>query len=302
MKGIMSLEDLQGNQARLGAPLLLHVLPEAVFEANHLPGSVNACVFEMVFVDKVRELAPDLGQPIVVYGAGEGSLDALTARDKLLAAGYTQVSVFEGGLAEWVDAGLPLEGTGERPVESLVLDGRFQVDTAQSIVRWTGRNLFNHHHGTVRVKGGEIGLRQNKLLSARFEVDMTSIACDDLTDAGYNALLIRHLWDADFFEVEKHPTAEFVAKEARPIKDSTPGSPNYELNGAFTLRGVTQPLSFPALIASADGSRLTGQAQFELDRTRFGSVYGSGKFFRFLGQHVVNDLIHLHVKLHADRV
>ncbi len=34
----------------------------------------------------------------------------------------------------------------------------------------------------------------------------------------------------------------------------------------------------------------------------YGSHYGSGKLFRFLGQHVVNDHIHLHVKIHAERL
>jgi hypothetical protein len=64
---------------------------------------------------------------------------------------------------------------------------------------------------------------------------------------------------------------------------------------------VTQPLSIPAVIAAADADHLTGQAQFEIDRTQFGSHYGSGRLFAFLGKHVVNDLIHLHVKLHAKR-
>ena len=35
----------------------------------------------------------------------------------------------------------------------------------------------------------------------------------------------------------------------------------------------------------------------DLDRTQWGSIYGSGKFFARLGQHVVNDLIHLHLKV-----
>ena len=38
-----------------------------------------------------------------------------------------------------------------------------------------------------------------------------------------------------------------------------------------------------------------------LDRTAYGSHYGSGKLFRYLGPHVVNDHIHLHVKIHAER-
>ena len=39
----------------------------------------------------------------------------------------------------------------------------------------------------------------------------------------------------------------------------------------------------------ADGQRITGHGQFELDRTEYGSHYGSGKLFRFLGKHIVND-------------
>ena len=56
------------------------------------------------------------------------------------------------------------------------------------------------------------------------------------------------------------------------------------------------------LLAAASADRLTAQAQLDLDRTVFGSIYGSGRFFRFLGQHVVNDHVHLHVKLQATRL
>ena len=52
----------------------------------------------------------------------------------------------------------------------------------------------------------------------------------------------------------------------------------------------------------ADGQHLTGQGVLELDRTAYGSHYGSGKLFRFLGPHLVNDHIHLHAKIHAKRV
>lgn len=302
MNASLTLAELRARLESAAPPLLLHVLPEAVFAARRVPGSVNACVYEMAFPDKVRALAPDPAAPVVVYGAGEGSLDAAAAREKLAAAGYTNVGVFAGGLAEWAAAGLPLEGSGAPPEEAAALDGSYRVDTAQSVVRWTGRNLFNHHHGTLALAGGEIVLRQNELVSARFVVDMGSIVCEDLADAGYNAMLIRHLRDADFFDIARHPTAVFETRSARPLPEATPGTPNYELAGDFTLRGVTRPLVFAALIASADGSRVTGQGQFDLDRTEFGSLYGSGKFFRHLGQHVVNDLIHLHVKVHADRV
>ena len=55
------------------------------------------------------------------------------------------------------------------------------------------------------------------------------------------------------------------------------------------------------MLIALDGPRLTGQGVLQIDRTEFGSHYGSGKLFRFLGKHIVNDHIHLHVKIHAER-
>jgi polyisoprenoid-binding protein YceI len=282
-------------------PRFIHVLPPEVHAATRIPGSLNACAYEMTFPDQVQALVPDKDAPVIVYGAGGGSLDAAAAAEKLRAAGYTQVQSFDGGLAEWQAAGLPVEGTGQLP-QPPVPDGSYRLDAAQSVIRWTGRNLFNHHSGTVKCASGEIMLRQGQLISARFTVDMTSIACEDLPDPAYNAMLIEHLHSADFFDVLHHPTAEFTSTAAERISHCTDGTPNHQLSGTFTLRGITRPLAFPVLIATTDdASRLTAQGQFELDRTDYGSHYGSGKLFRFLGKHIVNDHVHLHVKIHADR-
>ncbi len=129
---------------------------------------------------------------------------------------------------------------------------------------------------------------------------MTSIANEDISDSAMNAMLIAHLRSADFFDTEQHPTAQFTAGVAEEIATCTEGTPNFLLRGTFTLRGIGRPLEFPVLIA-LDGPRLTGQGVLQIDRTEFGSHYGSGKLFRFLGKHIVNDHIHLHVKIHAER-
>jgi len=294
----MNAKDLHNQSSRIS---LLHVLPAEVFAAVHIPGSHNACVYETAFLDHVKSLGLDPAAPLIVYGAGEGSLDAMTAAAKLQSAGFGHVEIFEGGLAEWRKAGLALEGTGVLQ-QSPAPHGVFTVDTDQSLIRWTGRNLFNHHSGTVRLSGGEILLSQGQLTKARFVIDMTSIACEDLADAGMNALLLEHLRTTDFFDTANYPTAEYAANGAEPIDDCTDGTSNYQLRGTFTLRGITRELEFPVLIATKDNGRhLTGQGVLELDRTDYGSQYGSGKFYRFLGQHLVNDHVLLHVKIHAQQ-
>lgn len=300
MNALLKADQLQTLLGSNCPPALLHVLPEEHFSQCRLQGARNACIYETAFLDHVKALNLDLDAPIVVYGEGGVSLDSEVAAARLRAAGYTQVSDFRGGLREWTEASLPVEGSGLLPAQPK-LTGRFAVDTEKSVIRWTGRNLFNHHEGTLRLASGSLVVEDAVLTQAEFTIDMRSIACTDLTDSTWNGMLLRHLAHDDFFATDVHPTAKFTAEAAEEIPGSTAGTPNYRLHGQFTLRGVTKPLSFPVVIAAEDDNHLTGQAQIELDRTQFGSLYGSGRFFAFLGKHVVNDFISLHLKVHAVR-
>ena len=292
-----ALKDLLDSS---NPPKLVHVLPEEVFKARRIAGSCAACVYEMVFLEGVQKVAPDLSTALVVYGSGSPSLDSAAAAEKLAAAGYTDVRDFRGGLTEWEAEGFPIESDGPF-VPPLAPQGKFAINTETSIVRWTGRNLFNHHNGTVKLAGGNLVIQNGKLVSATFTLDMNAMANEDLTDAQWNAMLIQHLRSEDFFAVDRFPTATFVSESATLVESAAPGTPNYEVSGELTLRGVTRPLTFQAVIAAADEAHITGQAQFEIDRTEFGSQYGSGKLFAFLGKHIVNDHIHLHVKINAER-
>jgi polyisoprenoid-binding protein YceI len=287
---------LRGHQP----PLLLHVLPPEHFAARRIDGAKNVCVYEMTFVDQVRALAPDPAQPLVVYGEGEPSLDSAEAALQLQRAGYTAVTDFRGGLRAWEAAGQPIASDAALP-EPPRLTGRYRVDPAASLIRWTGRNLFNHHAGRVGLGSGEVELLDGVLHHAKFTVDLGTIVCEDLTNPDVHAVLIRHLRSSDFFDADAHPFARFEAERLDPIEGASEGTPNYRLTGDFTLRGTTQEITFPAVIAAVDADHLTAQAQLEIDRTRWGSHYGSGKFFAYLGQHVVNDHIALHLKIQAVR-
>jgi len=88
----MTAHELQTRLRFAHPPALLHVLPPEVFAAARLPGSANACSYETAFLDHVKALGLDPCAPVIVHGAGEGSLDAATA-------GFTSVQPFEGGLA-----------------------------------------------------------------------------------------------------------------------------------------------------------------------------------------------------------
>lgn len=272
---------------------LIDVLSDESFASEHLPGAKNLCVYETAFLDKAAEAFPDKGAALTVYGLSDRTREAETAAERLRTAGYTNVSVLPGGLEGWKQSGGEIErGAGHSSVS-----GTAAIDPEASSIRWTGRNLFNFHTGLLSLKEGSVAIKDGRVTGGEFVVDMNSLSCSDLTDSTYNQMLIAHLRSDDFFAVEENPTAKFVLTDIEYLDRATAGAPNYRLWGHLTVREKTHSLELSAVIAGKPDGTFTGQAYVEFDRTLFSSLYGSGKFFARLGQHVVNDLVHLQLKL-----
>ena len=295
MSDITDIDTLRQLLTTPSAPALIHLLPDEDFAEAHLPGARCFCVYESAFLTKIHEAFPDKDTPLLVYGESDDTQEAATAVTRLRAAGFTHVTRLAGGLRAWRNAGEAIEGKG--PQTEQPLSGTYALDLTRSVIFWTGRNLFNHHHGSVSLAGATVNLLDGQVLTARFTIDMQTLTCADLTDPALNAALIGHLKSDDFFAVSEHPTADFKTSSVSPIPNSTPGTNNHRISGQFTLRGLTRPLEFPAVVAKAPDGTLTVQAEFAFDRTQWGAIYGSGKFFARLLHHVVNDLVHLHLKL-----
>ena len=281
----VELSELLGSES---APVLLHVLSDEAFEEKRIPGSSHACVYEIAFLEKVAEWVKDKSARIVVYGLNDRFGAAALAGERLEGGGYENVEILVGGLDAWESAGQPTEGEGEDA--SLNRDGRYEVDTGQSVFRWTGRNLFNQHNGRIAIKSGELVMKGGWLDGGDIELDMTQISCSDLKDENLQKILIAHLENDDFFSVADYPVGSFSVREVKILAELGPGESNLEVTGTLSLRGVEKPIVFHAQQAYL-GGKLGLQGQFEVDRTEFGSVYGSGKIFEKLGQHVVNDKI-----------
>jgi polyisoprenoid-binding protein YceI len=272
---------------------LIDVLSAESFATEHLPGSVNICVYETAFIDKIRSAFPDPDTALTVYGLSDATLEARLALTKLGEAGYGRVTALTGGLAAWKASG----GEIEQGTPPELPSGQFEVDQNASLVEWVGRNLFNRHAGTAQLGPGQIVIKEGRLTGGRLTVDMTSLRCSDIPDATLNAHLIAHLRSDDFFSVDKFPQAELAIKEVNYRSDVRLDEPNYQVKGDFTLRGVTNPIEFAAVVARKDDGSFTAQALLDLDRTVWGATYGSAKYFGRLGQHLVNDEFHLQLKV-----
>lgn len=164
-------------------------------------------------------------------------------------------------------------------------DGKVMpLNTQKSKLTWLGKKVTGKHNGTVAVKSGEVYLDKNKeIAGGKVLVDMTQIKVLDIKDPKYNAKLTNHLKSPDFFEVGKHPTAEFVLTFVEKVKPNT-----YNIAGNLTIRGQTHNVPLELKVQSA-GKGLKATGTLSIDRTLWGVKYRSGKFFEALGDKLIYD-------------
>ena len=297
----ISARELDKSLRQEDAPLLVDTLSDDHFQQVHLPGAQNACVFQVTFLNRMAELAPEKGIFIVVYGSRAETRDAETAAGKLMRAGYTRVAVLEGGLAAWQAAGYPLEGEAPEdavasPTAPVIERRHYRIDKANSIIQWVGRNPNTHHTGRLRLSEGFMDVRAEGI-TGRFVIDLASIENTSLEGDENQPILIAHLLSDDFFWADRFPTAVFSIERLDPIAGGHLTTPNYTVVGLLEMTGVRAPLTFPATLAVLPDKRLAAEAHFDFDRTRWNIIYGSSRFFDHLGMHVVFDLISVQLKL-----
>ena len=168
------------------------------------------------------------------------------------------------------------------------------VNIEKSTIEWKGYKVTGSHTGTLNVQSGSLNFDENGNLSGgSFILDMASIKNTDMKGGGA-AKLEGHLKSADFFGVENHPTAKLVITDVE--KD---GNGTHIITGDFTIKGITEAISFPASVSASDDGSLQATADIVVDRTLFGIKYGSGTFFDNLGDRSINDNFELRITLRA---
>jgi polyisoprenoid-binding protein YceI len=170
------------------------------------------------------------------------------------------------------------------------LGQKYSIDTKESVVAWKGSMLIgsNGHTGYVYISKGELMIENGQLMGGTAEVNMNTIV-DDKYRSDNN--LIQHLKDPDFFDVEKFPMSTFAI-----TKVESTNSEDKKITANLTIKGITQPVTFPAKIEVSDGIvKMNGK--LVIDRTIWGIRYNSGKFYNILADEAISDDIELHINI-----
>ncbi len=171
----------------------------------------------------------------------------------------------------------------------------FVVSADETTLDWAGtKKIGGGHNGKIKVAAGSLNLVGSEVKAGKFEIDMKSITCEDLTDPKKNADFIGHMVSDDFFSIEKFPTASFEVTGSE--KGAEAGVTN--VKGNLTIKGITKNITIPAKV-NVEGETAKISAEFSIDRTEWDIKYGSGKFFSDLGDRIINDNIDFKLALSA---
>jgi rhodanese-related sulfurtransferase len=102
------ISDVQ--QALAFDALIVDARSPELFALGHIEGAVSLPMVEIEseLPGFIERIAGD--RPVITYCSGFGCPDSFDLAVRLLAEGYLDVRVFEGGYPEWRDAGLPITG------------------------------------------------------------------------------------------------------------------------------------------------------------------------------------------------
>lgn len=101
------------QQVLAAGGLIVDARSPELYALEHIDGAISLPMVEIEaelpeFLQQVNK-----DQVIITYCSGFGCPDSFDLGMKLIAVGYLNVRVFEGGFPEWRDAGLPVAGENQ---------------------------------------------------------------------------------------------------------------------------------------------------------------------------------------------
>ncbi|MGC1203572.1 MAG: YceI family protein [Flavobacteriaceae bacterium] len=173
---------------------------------------------------------------------------------------------------------------------------KYTVNLDSSSIAWTGFKPTGSHNGMIGIENGTFNIEDGKISGGSFKIDMSTITVLDIpAEEKGNGKLVGHLTSADFFDVEKYPSAAFEITGLQDVEGKM------MLSGNLTLKEAKNNVTFPVSVThEGDAMTLTSET-FTIDRTKWNVEYGSKSIFDNLGDKFINDDIELTIKVMATK-
>ncbi len=191
----------------------------------------------------------------------------------------------------------------EEPIEiTNAIGTKFNVDTKESVINWTGFKLTGKHNGTIHLKEGFISLKDSVITAGNFFIDMNTITVTDLKAGDGKEDLENHLKGTGenekkdhFFNVKKYPTSDFKISKVEKNGEK------FIVYGNLSIKGVTKAVNFPATIKVLDDEISLNSEPLRLNRTFWNVNYASKSIFADIGDKFISDEIEVQVYVKAKK-
>ncbi|MFA5618870.1 MAG: YceI family protein [Weeksellaceae bacterium] len=176
----------------------------------------------------------------------------------------------------------------------------YLIDQAESATTWRGFKFFQDtskpevgHYGVIKLKEGQLHVKDGVLESGIFISDQTSFESHDMNDdPDSKADFDGHMKSPDFLNVEEYPEAKFEISKVTPLAE---GDYNTEISGNLDFRGVPKNITFRANVKE-EGDKLTIQSEeFKINRQDFGIDFKGG------GDSIIRDEVVLQMDVTAKK-
>lgn len=177
----------------------------------------------------------------------------------------------------------------------------YTVDTIASVIVWGGSKPTGKHAGTIRIKKGEIFVKNDSLETGSFIINMESLKVTDDMEEKDRLNLENHLKGLKegnanhFFNITKYPTGSFEITGIK-ITDN-----KNIIEGNLTLKDISKNIAFPSVIKISNDSIKMVSDKFTIDRTLWEINYSSKSAFENLGDQYINDNIEIRILIKAYR-
>jgi len=178
----------------------------------------------------------------------------------------------------------------------------YNADAEKSAINWTGAKVGGEHKGDIKLKSGEVAVKDGTIQNGTFVIDFTTINVTDL-EGDKKAYLEAHLKGTNqddsvdhFFNVGQYPEGKFEIASVTSVDTVT------TVTGNLTVKGITKSISFPAAVTVNDSIVTIETTTFPINRTDFNINYGSkSKFTDLAADKVINDEIIIQLNVTAKK-
>lgn len=179
----------------------------------------------------------------------------------------------------------------------------YAVDVPRSELKWSAYKPAGTTQGIIPIADGTIYVDGDLITGGSVHFNMAGLQVTNM-EGDDKAYLESHMKgsipgkEGDFFNVAQYPTATFTILNSTKLENDPLGT--HMIQGELTIKDITKPVSFKAVVDLSSGVALKATAEpFVIDRTEWDIRILSKKFFDDLKDNFVNDEVRIELTIGA---